>query len=321
MTREDEIEAFKSGINLSEYAASLGYSLDRDRTSRNCCMMERGKGDKIALGMGQDGHWLYYTIDDWDDQGSIIDFVQNRIGGSLGSVRKELRPWLGTSGSFGPRPDPANYSLKLEPVTKDLLQVKMNLSQMAPINGKHSYLEESRGIPAGVLRSELFKGRILIDKRGNAVFPHSNQDGLCGYEIKNEGFTGFAPGGSKGIWYSNFHSDDKRLVIAETAIDALSYAALRPGIIRSRFFSVGGAMNENQPALLTSALEKLPQDAEIVLAMDNDEGGDLMAEKIKAVFLESGVSDTRFFLDRPPSRGEDWNDALRASMGERISSG
>jgi hypothetical protein len=36
---------------------------------------------------------------------------------------------------------------------------------------------------------------VRIDSRGNAVFPHFDGAGLCGYEIKNQRFTGFAAGG------------------------------------------------------------------------------------------------------------------------------
>jgi hypothetical protein len=38
---------------------------------------------------------------------------------------------------------------------------------------------------------------------------------------------GFAPGGEKGLWGNRISPDDNTLVIAETAIDALSYFALK----------------------------------------------------------------------------------------------
>jgi hypothetical protein len=41
--------------------------------------------------------------------------------------------------------------------------------------------------------------RLRIDARRNAVFPHRDDDGVCGYEIKNRGFTGFATGGVKAL--------------------------------------------------------------------------------------------------------------------------
>lgn len=310
--RDGEIEAFKSRINLSEYAASCGYLKDRKRSSRNCCMMKSG-ADKVAIGMGHDGHWTYYAIGAERDNGSIIDFIQNRGGGNLGEIRKELRPWLNGSASSISRPNPNTYTLKLEPVSKDLIQVQSKFAAMSPIAHTHDYLEKGRGLAAALLASERFSGRIFVDDRRNAVFPHRNLNGICGYEVKNQGFTGFAPGGEKGLWYSNFFEDDERLVIAETAIDALSYSALK-GTTQTRFFSIGGSMNDVQPALLISAAEKMPEGSEIILALDNDEGGDVLTDQIQSILAQTNRSAQRLRVDRPPSRGQDWNDALRASM-------
>jgi hypothetical protein len=72
---------------------------------------------------------------------------------------------------------------------------------MRPIDGRHDYLEHERKIPAHILTDPLFADRIRVDEHGNAIFPHFNlRDGLCGYEIKNRAFTGFASGGVKGLW-------------------------------------------------------------------------------------------------------------------------
>jgi hypothetical protein len=66
----------------------------------------------------------------------------------------------------------------------------------------HPYLEEERCIPRAVLLDSRFAGRIKSDRHGAAVFPHVDaHNEVCGYELKNRGgFTGFAPGGRKGIW-------------------------------------------------------------------------------------------------------------------------
>src|ERR1039458_5062314 len=111
---------------------------------------------------------------------------------------------------------------------------------------RHPYLENERALPASLLESERFAGRVRIDARGNAVFPHFDQEGLCGYEIKNAGFTGFSAGGNKGVWFSQARLDDTRLVFCESAIDALSYAALLPDD-HARYASIGGKPNPVQP--------------------------------------------------------------------------
>jgi hypothetical protein len=53
--------------------------------------------------------------------------------------------------------------------------------------------------------SSYFAGRIRIDVRGNAVFPHIDRDGVCGYEIKNRSFTGSS--------YSSYSSSSSSFVL------------------------------------------------------------------------------------------------------------
>jgi hypothetical protein len=123
---------------------------------------------------------------------------------------------------------------------------------------------------------------VRIDRRGNAVFPHFDVAGLCGYEIKNHGFTGFAAGGKKGLWFSHTGPGDRRLVLAESAIDALSHAVLFPDAEdRTRYASVGGKPNAQQPGLVQSTIARLPEGAEIVAAFDADEAGHLLAHVVR----------------------------------------
>jgi hypothetical protein len=92
-----ELERFKAQINLSEFAASKGYALDRRESSRNSAVMRHPDSDKIIIAQNENGDWMYFSIRDDRDNGTIIDFLQNRGGGSLGQVRKTLRAWLGGS--------------------------------------------------------------------------------------------------------------------------------------------------------------------------------------------------------------------------------
>ncbi len=65
-------------------------------------MVGEGGGDKIIVAKGEDGHWVYFSVrDDRLDNGSIIDFEQSRQSGTLGDVRKALRPWLSGASSAG----------------------------------------------------------------------------------------------------------------------------------------------------------------------------------------------------------------------------
>jgi hypothetical protein len=178
-------------------------------------------------------------------------------------------------------------------------------------SSRHAYLENERALPASLLGLERFAGRVRMDARGNAVFPHFDQEGLCGYEIKNKGFTGFASGGSKGLWLSHGLPDDNRLVLSESAIDALSHAVLFPDD-RARYASIGGKPNPIQPELIRAAIARMPSGSEIVSAMDADEDGGKLAGVVRQAVQLSGRDDLRF-IDHRPSGAKDWNDVLRAT--------
>lgn len=168
-----------------------------------------------------------------------------------------------------------------------------------------------------MLEHPRFAGRVLVDARSNVVFPHADRDGPCGYEVKNRGFTGFAPGGEKGLWMSRVRSTDTALVIAESAIDALSYAALHPDE-NARYASFGGAMNPSQPALIQAAVERLPSGVVVRIATDSDEEGARFAAIIEAVTVEAGKGE--LVVDRvTPPETKDWNDVLLRAGGRHSS--
>jgi len=310
----DELEDFKTNINLTEYAAGQGYVLDKKASSKNSAVLRKPDGDKIIIARRQNQHWIYFSVRDDSDNGSIIDFVQKRKGLKLGRVRQELRRWVGGSWVVA-RPHPDLFAQEIEPISKDRAQVLLELARMKPLVS-HRYLEEQRKIPGALLQSPRFAGKIKVDARANAIFPHADQDGLCGYEIKNRHFTGFSKGGEKGLWFSVAKVGDTALVIAESGIDALSYAALHLDE-NARYASTGGAMNPNQPALIRGAIEKIQPGSRIVIATDNDAGGWELAEQIVAVAMETGRRDLQIVQHLPEGEGDDWNDCLKASAPER----
>ena len=100
---DHELERFKTDIDLIAFAASRGYVSDRRESSQNCEVMRTTNGDKIVIVKHLDNkgaeHWVYYCVRDARDNGTVIDFLQWRGGGTLGHIRKTLRDWLGS-----PRP-------------------------------------------------------------------------------------------------------------------------------------------------------------------------------------------------------------------------
>lgn len=304
MTTNDaaELDRFKREINLTEYAAAQGYELDKRETSRNSAVMRHPNGDKIVIAK-QGEHWIFFSVRDDADNGSVIDFVMRRQAGGIGRARQTLRQWTGAP---RPKADPTSYTPSLEPVTRDRAGVMRRFLKMPPITS-HPALT-ARGITPALLQLPRFSGCVLLDDRRNACFPHHDRQGVSGWEMKNRSFTGFAAGGTKGLWFSRAKADDSSFVIAESAIDALSYAALFPDPA-ARYFSTGGSLNPDQPALIRAALEKIQPRAALILATDNDEAGHALADQIRALAPE-GLE-----IRRPlPTTGKDWNDQLQAHV-------
>lgn len=265
--------------------------------------------DKVIIKRGIDGHYVYFSVRDDRDNGSIIDFVQHRQGLSLGAVRKELRPWVGQP------PVPVPTFTALHKTEKDRIKVEAAYARMQDAGTGHPYLERKRALPGALLALDRFAGRVRLDPRDNgefpnAIFPHFDQEGLCGYEIKNVGFTGFASGGGKALWLSHELPDDNRLIFCESAIDALSYAVLFPDN-RSRYASIGGKLNPEQPELIRAAIRRMPKSGKIIAAMDADADGGKLAD-IVCDAVQLSARDDLVFVRQDPVGFKDWNDQLRA---------
>jgi hypothetical protein len=301
-----ELESFKSNIDLRAYAAGQGYQLDRKESWRGSSVLRHPiSNDKLIIKRGLDGHYVYFSVRDDRDNGTIIDFVQNRQRLNLGSVRIELRPWIGQP------PVPVPTFPALHKTKKNRMQAEVDYARMKDAATGHPYLERERAIPGALLALDRFAGHVSIDDRGNAAFPHFDAQGLSGYELKNVGFTGFASGGRKGLWFSHELPDDNRLVFCESAIDALSYAVLFPDN-RTRYASIGGKPNPEQPGLICAAIAHMPADSEIVSAMDADAEGSKLNAVVRLAFESSGRLDLRFSVQEPLAF-KDWNDQLRFS--------
>jgi hypothetical protein len=301
---DSRLDTFKTEINLVEYAGSCGYALVKHESSRSSVVMKAADGDKVVIAKSASGHWIYFSVHNGSDNGTIIDFVLNRKGrGNLGKVKGELSAWVEGQAV----PDHRQSSLRLEvvPSSKDRQRVLRAFSSMKPVSA-HAYLQE-RGIPPDVLFDPRFKGCVYLDARRNAVFPHRDEEGLSGYEIKNRGFTGFASGGEKALWSSNVLPGDSALVVAESAIDALSHYTLKR--LNGVYTSTAGAWNPKTPTALLAAIEKLPADGKVVLAFDHDQQGLEYVERARDLV---GTTGRQLDVDLPPVAGQDWNDVLKS---------
>ena len=301
---DHELHRFKTDIHLVQYAIDrYGYRPDRRESSRASQVLRHPRtDDKIIVRRDTDGHWIYFSVRDDRDNGTIVEFVKGRGGlRSFGAVCAELRNWLGS-----PRPEP-----QWQPpaaLAQDLRLVAQRFAR-ARVSETCGYLR-GRGIHRETLRDPRFAGTWRLDGRGNALFAHRDDVGeLTGFEIKGGSFTGFSPGGTKSAWQSSVLETDRFLVLTESAIDALSYHQLHPNRARlSRYLSTAGTPGTRQMAMLERMFAKAARGTTIVVAVDSDDAGTKLAKRIAEHVR--GL-DHLGFERHSPDADKDWNDVLQ----------
>lgn len=129
---DDELESFKR-LNLVDFAVSRGYKQDDVESSVNSAVLRQGD-DKVIVKRNDNGHWVYFSVRDDADHGSIVDFVKHREGLTLGKLRIAIRQYMGTykpSLSYCPPSKPPTQpplKARMEAATRRLLRSGMQRS-------------------------------------------------------------------------------------------------------------------------------------------------------------------------------------------------
>ena len=308
MNDDEELEQFKRSINIAELAASYGFKVEGRPYPSGYTM--RNAGSKIVVATdAKDGHGIFFEVHGNTDGGSVVDFVMWQRGCNLGYARKYLREYCGQSSFSFPT---APRLPKPLPVERDRAKVLVEWEEMQPY--KSGYLKGRKLTPETIAQ---FTDHIRIDNSsyGNVCFLHEDENGVTGYEMKNMGFMGFAKGGEKALFLCQVgearDTIEQRIIIAESAIDAMSCYQLNPsdGI----FISIAGGLNPKQPELLRRTLAKYPH-ARIFIATDNDlptkdhpkPEGEHYYEVIRALCPSTATAIRAI----PPEPYKDWNDYL-----------
>ena len=296
---DNELEHFKQAISLPDYVSSVGYSLDRAKSSLRVKVYRRDSA-KILVWEGQDGHDIYRNERDHADRGSIVDFVMREEDCSLGRARMVLRRYLGVAtSSFPPRPKNARESASTavdDGYRKKVVAV-WNAARWEP---EPDYLV-SRGLSSLTMTVDRFVDTFRVDRKGNVIFPHWDRFGMCGYELRNTALKTFGSGTKKGLWYSRNLCYSPSIVICESSIDCLSHYQIHGG--DAGYVSLGGSIGALQRDLLTGLFAKAAlRSARVIVATDNDAPGEVYFEQLQLL--------SPFALERQTPVRKDWNDDL-----------
>ena len=298
----NELAILKREINLVTFASIFGFEVDRKRSTKTSIAMRAGN-DKVVISK-KGGIWVYFSVFDEQDSGTIIDFVIRRSNKSTKEAIEFLNDWSG----LGPVP---NSYHRIEESSAEPRRVKAIFDRCRAIK-KHAYLE-SRGICSELLLTPRFKGRVFVDRYNNLAFPHFRNREVCGLELKNKKRGLLVKGSKKTFWRSNTLKADDTIILTESVIDALSYHQLFQ-TDNAFYFVTGGGISSDQCSLLVELLESVTQIRKVLVATDNDDGGDRIADRVT-----KAISKSRFegecLREKPSTQGEDWNDQLRKELG------
>ena len=207
----------------------------------------------------------------------------------------------------------SDYSIPLKPFSFSTRKEKIKEPQpkklIMPVKAQDSekainYLK-SRSIATQVTDKLIEKNKIYADVRGNTVFLCSDATGnVTGAEIKNINFKGMAPGSDKamGAFYISTSKTPNRIIITESAIDAISYLQIKIPK-HTIVVSTAGILN-NHNKILNDLISK-NNVKNVVIAYDNDLPGRQAAKDLK---VELEKENLQVEIER--SNKKDWNEDL-----------
>ena len=168
------------------------------------------------------------------------------------------------------------------------------------------YLRDERALPEAILHATIQHDLLREGPRGSMWAAHVDDDGVVtGWEERGPEWRGFASGGAK-VLFRLGACEAIRFCITEAAIDAMSLAAIEELRSDSLYLSTGGGWAPATEAALRRLASR--PGALLVAATDNNEQGDVFAERIAAI----GVAASCGYERLAPAQ-EDWNEELRAS--------
>lgn len=296
---DDELEHFKKTISIEGYAVTLGFYRDvKECSQKFVCLRtdRRGAGEKIII-CNTEGIDIYRNERDLSEHGTIIDFVQNQLGLSLGHVRVELRKFIGSERVETMAPITISADT---PINRIKITSQWDAARLTTNN---SYLR-SRGITFETMAATCFVDTYrVMSGSGDILFPHRDREGITGFEIRAAQRKMFSKGGRKALWYTPNIIKAKRIVICEGAIDCLSFHQVNSKRDDTAYVSFAGGLGSYQIDLLTGLFVKSRlRGQDVIVATDNDAAGH---EYFKRLSTIDGS------LQRAIPVMKDWNEDIK----------
>ena len=296
----DEQKQLANSVDLAEYLRVRGEKLERVGIEHKFIYYDSsGKHDSITI---RGSKWFDHKN---QTGGGAIKFMQEFYGMDFQTAVQEL---LGRS--ISPLSNSPPKADKQEQKTRDFKLPEAN-SNMHRV---YAYLIKQRFISAEIITHFAKQHTLYEDKtHHNAVFVGLNEKGVPKQAHKRStnsvGSTFRITCGGSDTRYSFAHfGENERLYVFEAPIDMLSFLTLYPKDWQKHSYIAMNGVYEN--AVLT-ALKNHSNLSEVILCVDNDEGGIEAADRLRDILNENGYSNVKRLA--PPYK--DWNEVLKAKNG------
>ena len=296
----DEQKVLANSVNLEEFLRMRGEKLERvGREHKLIYYDSSGKHDSITL---RGSTWF-----DHKNQvgGGAIKFMQEFYDMDFQTAVQELLGQTITPLSHAP-----SKAVVHEEKTKEFKLPEAN-SNMHRV---FAYLIKQRFISPDIISHFAKQHTLYEDKQHhNAVFVGLDENGVPRQASKRstnsfgKTFRITCEGSDTRYSFSHFGKSEK-LFVFEAPIDMLSYLTLHPENWQQHSYIAMNGVYEN--AVLT-ALKNHSNINEIVLCVDNDEGGIEAVDRLRDILTENGYPNVKWLAPK----FKDWNEILKAKNG------
>lgn len=295
----DEQKVLANSVDLEEFLRMRGEKLVRvGREHKLIYYDNSGKHDSITL---RGSTWF-----DHKNQvgGGAIKFMQEFYDMDFQTAVQELLGQTVTPLSHSP----PKATAKEEKKEFRLPEVNGNMHRV------YAYLIKQRFISPEIISHFAKQHTLYEDKEHhNAVFVGTDENGVPRQAHKRStstfgnAFRITCEGSDTKYSFSHFGKSEK-LFVFEAPIDMMSFLTLYPQDWQQHSYIAMNGVYEN--AVLT-ALKNHSNLSEIVLCVDNDEGGIEAVDRLRDILHENGYPDVKRFAPE----FKDWNEVLKANNG------
>ena len=295
----DEQKVLANSVDLEEFLRMRGEKLERvGREHKLIYYDSSGRHDSITL---HGSTWF-----DHKNQigGGAIKFMQEFYDMDFQTAVQELLGRTVTPLSHSP----PKVSAKEEKKEFKLPEANANMHRV------YAYLIKQRFIAPDIISYFAKQHTLYEDKEHhNAVFVGVDENGVPRQASKRStstfgnAFRITCEGSDTKYSFSHF-GKSSRLYVFEAPIDMMSFLTLYPKDWQQHSYIAMNGVYENA---VLAALKNHSNLSEVILCVDNDEGGIEAVDRLKDILSENGYTDVK----RLAPKFKDWNEVLKAKNG------